>query len=398
MEHGIKNFQPHRLTQARAFTGWPRAVLADKLGVSRATVNYWESGQHSPSEHHLKYLSRVLEMPLHWFLRQPYKADDGRYFIGSGSKALQEMIQTRLDWMAELSLTFQQWLHWPTLSAPCSDEHFLNLSDEEIELMADKVRSAARIGSGPVADMVLTLENCGIICARNKISLTKVHGAAHWSTLDQRPFVLLSNDSTTGTQSRFDTAQALAHIVLHRHISPEDQQQYAKEITRQASLFAYCFLLPAVSFAREIIDNLTVETLLAMKPRWKVSIAHMINRCHQLHLIDDRQKTRLFKRLSAKAWRVQEPYDNQVQHELPRLFPRAAHMLIDQNILTKAALLEALGFSETVCESLCSLRPGFFRDTPPDIDNLIELKLPATHRHRQQGQPADLVRFPDKNR
>lgn len=396
MRTGVNSFQASRLTQARESLGLTKVALASSLEVSQATITNWEAGKQFPEEVKLRNLSLILKMPVHWFLReQPYSGDGAYFFrsMASASKTARLMTSTRLDWMAEMSGTFQQWINWPEVSVPCSEHHFQNLSDEEIELLAEQTRSAARVGSGPVSDVVLAMENCGIICARDEIGFTKMDGVSHWSPLDNRPYVFLSNDKSNGIRSRFDAAHELAHVVLHRHVTPEEQKQHHKEIERQADLFASCFLLPAASFAKEVVSRPAVETLLAIKPRWKVSIAAMIMRCYQLHLIDDRQKTNLFKRLSAKSWRIQEPYDDHVQFELPRLLPRAAHMLVDQGVLSKADLLEELAFSATICESLCSLAPGFFRDAPPDIDNLVELKASGSHSIRSNSKPGQVVNF-----
>ncbi|MCV6037432.1 hypothetical protein OFP00_30595, partial [Escherichia coli] len=91
-----------------------------------------------------------------------------------------------------------------------------------------------------------------------------------------------------------------------------------KGVERQALLFAGSLLMPAESFARDI-NKPTLETFLTLKPRWKVSIAAMIFRAHQLDIITDLQKSNLYKNLSAKGWRLREPYDDQVRSETPRL-------------------------------------------------------------------------------
>lgn len=395
MRTGVNSFQAARLTQARESLGLTKVALASLIEVSQATITNWEAGRQFPEEMKLRNLSQVLKMPVHWFLKEQPNYGSGAYFfrsMASASKTARLMTRTRLDWMAELSRTFQQWLNWPVVSVPCSEHHFLNLSDEEIELLAIKTRKAAGIGSGPVPDVVLAMENCGVVCARDEIGFTKMDGISHWSKLDNRPYVFLANDKSNGIRSRFNAAHELGHVVLHQNVSVEEQKEYHKEIERQADLFASCFLLPADAFAKEI-HRPSIDTFLAIKPRWKVSIAAMIMRSHQLHLLDDHQKTNLFKRLSAKSWRIQEPYDDQVNFERPRLLPRAAHMLIDQGVISKSDLLEELGFSEAICEKLCSLPTGFFRDIPADIDNLVELKATGSHSVRSNSKPGQVVRF-----
>ena len=54
----------NRLKRLRADFGWSQAVLADKLGVSRQTVNAIENGKYDPSLPLAFKLARVFERPI----------------------------------------------------------------------------------------------------------------------------------------------------------------------------------------------------------------------------------------------------------------------------------------------------------------------------------------------
>lgn len=380
MRSGVSSFQAARLTQARESLGLTKVALASLVEVSQATITNWEHGRQFPEEIKLRAISEKLNMPMHWFLRELPEHGDGAYFfrtMAATSKSARIISKTRLDWMAEISGTLQKWLNWPEIKIPLSGEFFLRLSDEEIESYAEKTRQALSLGFGPIQDVVLAIENGGGVCARDDIGFTKMDGISHWSSLDNRPYIFLANDKNNGIRSRFDAAHELGHVVLHKNVSLDEQKKYHKEVERQANLFAGCFLLPAESFVKDV-SRPTVETLLALKPRWKVSIAAMIMRCYQLDLIDDNQKLNLFKRLSAKGWRTKEPFDDQVPFENSRLLPRAVSMLVDQNIISKRDLLEEFALPPTICEGLCGLPEGFFREPKPEIDNLVQLKVAGT--------------------
>ena len=373
------------MTQARESLGLTKVALATLVNVSGPTITNWESGKQNPEEEKLRALSTALNQPVHWFLREKPPSCQTPYFyrsLSAATKVAREATRTKLDWMAELSLVFNQWLQWPMVRVPVSTKHFLSLSDEDIELLALQFRERLNLGTGPIKDIVLAAENAGIICARGEVGHNKMDGVSHWHQYSERPYIFLASDKGNGVRSRFDTAHEIGHVVLHKDVNlSEHNQTYIKEIERQADLFAGALLLPAETFAKEL-GRPTLETFLALKPRWKVSIAAMIYRAWQLDIISDLQKSNLYKRLSAKRWRIKEPYDDEVPFEKPRLLPRAVYMLVDQGLFTKETLLDKLGLSAGVCETLCSLPAGYFRDIPLE-DNLVTLRVAGGGRPRQ---------------
>jgi len=305
------------------------------------------------------------------------------------------MARVRLNWVAEMASILGQWVNWPKVNVPSiPEELFLKITDGEIETLATECRKTWKLGMGPIADVVLTLENAGVIFARDEIGHLKMDGVSHWSQLDDRPYVFVSADKANGIRNRFDAAHELGHLVLHRNVDEPTFKQHYKEIERQADLFAGCFLLPAESFSAEISWP-TLETLLSLKPRWKVSVAAMIMRCYQLDIIDDDQKLRLFKGRSARGWTKGEPYDNQFPFEEPRLLNRAVNMLIDQNVLSRSELSHTLGLSEYLIESLSGLPKGFFSPKSAE-SNLVELKalLKESVRKSTSGNGGNVLDFP----
>lgn len=56
-----------RITKARTHAGLNQGELAEKLGVSRNTLNRWESGSRNPSEKNLQALAEATGVPVEWF-------------------------------------------------------------------------------------------------------------------------------------------------------------------------------------------------------------------------------------------------------------------------------------------------------------------------------------------
>lgn len=377
MRTGVSGFQPLRLIQARESLGITRVALATLVGVSPATISNWEKGNQSPEEDKLRALAEAIKFPMNWFLKDSPEHGNEPYFfrsLASSSKTAREMARVRLNWVAEMANILSQWVSWPEVNIPSIPEKiFLKITDGEIETLAAECRKTWKLGMGPISDVVLTLENSGIIFARDEIGYLKMDGVSHWSQLDGRPYVFVTADKANGIRNRFDAAHELGHLVLHRNVDEPTFKQHYKEIERQADLFAGCFLLPAESFSAEVSWP-TLETLLSLKQRWKVSVAAMIMRCYQLNIIDDDQKLRLFKGRSARGWVKGEPYDDQLPFEEPRLLNRAVRMLVDRNVLSLSVLSHRLGLSEYLVESLCGLPKGFFSPKSTE-SNLVEFKV-----------------------
>jgi Zn-dependent peptidase ImmA (M78 family) len=70
-----------------------------------------------------------------------------------------------------------------------------------------------------------------------------------WSAPLGPQLVLLSANQDNGYRSRFDLAQELGQLILHRGIErPTDRERY-NELELQANRFAGAFRLPAETFA-----------------------------------------------------------------------------------------------------------------------------------------------------
>ncbi|MBE4575516.1 hypothetical protein BOO36_17070 [Vibrio navarrensis] len=375
MKIGVGGFQPSRLTQAREALGIPKVALATLVNVSSATVSQWESGKQNPQEDKLRAIAAALGQDVHWFLKPVVEGSSTPYFFRSLSAATKTgrvVTKTKLDWLIEISTSLESFLDWPSLSVPEIDKPFTAISDSEIEELAIAYREKAGLGLGPIKDLMLAVESSGIICSRTEIGFDKLDGLSNRIVSGDRAYILLASDKDNGIRSRFDLAHELGHIVLHRGVkSGQFTTSNLKEIERQANLFASSLLLPAESFARDL-RNPTLETFLTLKPRWKVSIAAMIYRAHQLNIITDMQYSNLYKNLSARGWRMREPYDDQVKPERSRLLHRAVDMLVTAGI-GKSELLETIGFTPSIVEDLVGMPKGYFTEDQ-SIDNLLTFR------------------------
>lgn len=397
MRAGVNGFQPERLLQARLSRGLTQTALAAMVGRSSGTVSKWENGEQSPEIDALENLAVRLSIPSSWFIKPVPAYGEGVCFFRSNAsitKEAQSIALIRLKWLNEISLVLQNWIDWPKVDLPCLENtDHRTISDAEIEEAAISCRKIWGLGLGPISDMLLVLENAGVICVREELGFIKMDGASKWFDTDGRPYIFLAADKANGVRSRFDAAHELGHLVLHRNVSDLEFTKRHPEIERQAHLFAGAFLLPAESFAAEI-GNPSLDTFLALKMRWRVSVGAMIMRCKELGIIDDDYVTRLWKNYSARGWRRGEPKDELIKFEEIRLIPRAIKLLLSESSLDRAALTLSLGFSPTDSESLCSLPQGFLSEKKVVSEiSRIRLKNPLG----VVGDAGNVISFPGRN-
>lgn len=403
MRSGTPGFQPERLTEVREARSLTQTMLSLIVDRSKSTVSKWENGDQTPDPEALEKLANGVNVRSSYFLLPVRSHGDRPQFfrsMASTAQSARKRAIARLRWVQDISLELQNFVELPAVDIPtCDKEDYRAISDSEIEILADKCRRHWRMGNGPISDVLLVLENAGAVVAFDELSSATMDGLSNWSEIDGRPYVLLASDKSTCVRSRMDAAHELGHLVLHRYVDTTTLNKPAdfKEIERQAFLFASAFLLPAETFASEVTYP-SLDGLLALKERWKVSVAAMVMRCFSLGIIDEFYKTRLFKNQSQRGWRKHEPLDDSLPVEKPRILARSIKLLIEENVLNKGALLEELRLSPWDIEELTGLPEGFLSAKSAEIAVLPKIKneaeRPVTPHNRQTDNSNNIISFP----
>ncbi|MBV8737914.1 MAG: ImmA/IrrE family metallo-endopeptidase [Alphaproteobacteria bacterium] len=383
MRNGTPGFQSERLVEARESRGLTQVALADLINRTSSSISRWEAGNQSPEPEALEILARALNLPITFFLRpRAHHGDNPMFFRSMANTTLGLRRRTcgRLHWAEEIALVLQEWLDLPTVNVPRLDAaDYREIGETEIERMAGECRSLWSLGNGPIADLLLVMENAGICIVKEEVGSVTMDGLSHWSDADHRPYVMIAADKDTCARSRLDAAHELGHLVLHGRIKERTLADAAafKEVERQAFLFAGAFLMPGESFAAEIWSP-TLNGFLPLKERWKVSLGAMIRRCRTLGMINDEYEQRLWKHYSSRGWRKAEPLDDTIPVESPRLLARSVRLLIDEGIRTREQLLSDFRLPEGDIESLCGLPRGFMTSAAAELVPLLRLKVSGT--------------------
>jgi Zn-dependent peptidase ImmA (M78 family) len=359
MTRTIDNFQVERLEQAMRARACTAVELAGRVNVTPTTISRWKSGT-LPTGELLFRVAEALRVTPQWLTRPVPPRLGYPHFRGSVAqmKSDRELLDVRINWLAELAGLFEAYVDYPAVNVPRRTyTRPGDITDTDIEAAAAECRALWGLKEGPIADVVLLLENAGVIVAREETGAARIEGLSTWGC-DGRPYVLLCADKANGFRSRFDAAHELGHLILHPRIAmPVDAATY-KLMELQAHRFASAFLMPEKTFVAEVPMPVSLQGLLLLKKRWGVSVGAMIMRLKGLKLISEAEYLRLIKLRSAKWGSKQEPLDDEREPEQPRLLRRTADLLCDAGVLSYDGLSEFSGLSEADTESLLGLGWG----------------------------------------
>lgn len=379
MKRGVSGFRPERLAQVLDARGLSQVQLAAIADVSAGSVSKWRSGQQEPTTEALNKLAKAVNVRADWFLRPIPEFNASVQLFRSNASALKSaraLMSVRHDWSKELAAELGEFVDYPDVAFPTRTfRDPKEIGYEDIELVATECRQLWKLGFGPIPDVVLAIENAGGVVVREATGVARIEGLSSWCAVNSRPFVYLNADKANGFRSRFDAAHELGHIVMHRHIPPLVAQASHKEMERQAHYFAGAFLLPGETFSAEVPSVPTLDTFLALKPRWKISAAAMLMRARALGLVDEREELNLWKRRSSRFGGKSEPLDGDLVPEQPRLLRRAVGMLVEHGVMPREAIPDRIGLSAGDIENLAGLSEGYFAPSTSRVVDLNAVRL-----------------------
>lgn len=370
MPTGAEGFQPGRLTMAREGRALRKRELAHLVGRTEAAVSKWESSERpqKPEANTIPELAAALSVDNSWFFK-PLVGDDRPVFyrsLRSGLNLLRDQARARLGFVEAIEQALTTHVDLPDVDVPdlVAGHDFRTLRTEDIEAIADDLRTHWHLPEGPIDDVLLLMENAGVVIAEDEIGSLKLDGVSWWSERSERPYVLLARDKKAGVRRRFDAAHELAHLVLHRNIRREQLVENFTLVEEQAMAFAGCFLMPAGDFASDVY-SLSLDSLLHIKEKWAVSVGAMIKRLAALGEIPEHYERRLWQYYSQRRWRGREPLDDKLPIEQPENLKTAIQMLIEDGECTPQHLLREIGLSVEDVTVLSGLPVDFF-DQPRD--------------------------------
>lgn len=182
--------------------------------------------------------------------------------------------------------------------------------------------------------MTQWLEAAGCLIIEEDFGTSRVDGLSQW--VAGHPLIYINREVPTD-RKRLTLAHELGHLVLHA-------EEVVPDMEGQANSFAAEFLMP-LEVIRPQLRNLRVDKLLALKREWGVSMAALIERAYRVDLLKAQERTSLYKMLSARGWRTQEPVSAELPPEHPRLTLDIPLALADKGF-TAAEIATLAGFAD----------------------------------------------------
>jgi Zn-dependent peptidase ImmA (M78 family)/transcriptional regulator with XRE-family HTH domain len=397
---GTPGFVGERLVQARQARDLSATSLAEMIGVKSTNISNYEHGKQSPSPEVMDRIAQVLNQPLPFFLRQVPQLHLGEDFwwraMSAATKSARSRAYARHSWLREIVSYLREYVDFPHVNIPelGVPEDVRKITSDMIEDFAGECRRHWKLGDGPVADVVLLMENNGVIVSRGDLVAETLDAFSQWPTDSEHPFVFLGADKASAVRSRHDASHELGHLVLHRKVDRKSVRNPVlfKLMESQAHRFALAFNLPASGFANQLWSP-TLDAFLALKPHWKVAIAAMIMRCEQLNILSEEQARRSWINMSRRGWRKREPLDDRLAPEQPRLLRRSFELLIKEGIKSPEQILSDLALNASDIEALACLDSGYLSGEERQL-----MARPQLKQEFQAGTTANLLHFASRKR
>jgi len=380
MNAGVPGFNGARFAEARQARGLTGVALAEMIGVTPQSVSQYENDRAAPRPEVLAAAASSLNLPISYFIRPAAIVDAAPIFWrcrSTSSKVARERSEIRLVWIRDILNYLNGFLDFPALDLPRIDlpPTFREITSDHLESAAAAVRDHFGTGHGPMPDLLLEMENHGIVVSRIHMGAEKQDGFSQVPKDMSVPFVVLGRDKASAVRQRFDAAHELAHVLAHQSVENKRLNTKADNriIEDQAHYFASALLLPAEQFLQELWAP-TLDAMLALKDRWKVSVGAMIKRCEVLGVIDRDNSQRLWINYGRRGWRNGEPLDNKIEKERPRLLRRSVEMLLSEKLQSVSQILSALNLHPQDIEELCDLDVGLLSREEVDAKAMPRLK------------------------
>lgn len=333
---------PVLIELARVSAGLTQGQLAKTLGKSQPFISQVERGERDLPPDLLEDWAAACEVPTRFLLRKELPLDE----------ALAGMVHRRMKTLP--AKPFNLAIAQVKLTALALDSLFAEIEVQPAVSLpqlppacsptdaAATLRRAWRVPSGPLPDLVGLIESSGLPV----VLLDSFHEKQSATSHRGRWFdwLIALNARHPASRRRFTLAHELGHIVLNHDATVAQDDDAAAEMEQDADAFAAALLMPAADVRRELRGPLPFHRLVALKERWRVSVAFLIRQALDHGVIDARRRQLLEMELSAQpGGRRREP--GEFPEETPTLVRRLVEALVADG-LTRADVADLMTVSE----------------------------------------------------
>ncbi|WP_159807848.1 helix-turn-helix domain-containing protein [Cellulomonas citrea] len=323
------------ISTARRAKGWTQETLAERAGVTQATLSRYESGLRTPDDEALAHVARALGVTPA-LLREAGRIEGGIAVNAHMRRQKTTPVTVWRELEAQLNLVRLHAAHLGEEVALRAERSVPSFDTDETSPAdaARLLRAQWRMPVGPIGNLTDWMESAGVLVVESNFGAgPRVDGLSQWA--NEHPIVMINANMPTD-RLRFTLAHELGHLVLHS-IYIDDQAE------QQANEFAAELLLPAEQISH-YLRRLRIGDLIELKRTWGVSIAALVERAHGLNLITGQQRASMYKMLNARGLRNPEPASEDIAPEHPRLGAHIGESLAARG-LTPPEIAEIAGFA-----------------------------------------------------
>lgn len=321
------------LRLARHLRGFTQKISAERLGVAQAVYSRMENDLVEIDDAAIGKAASVFDLPVEFFdLKDTvYGPPVSVHAMLRGNS---QVTARDVDMItAELNLRL---IHLRRFLENVDLNRSIDIPRLDIEQyespaeVADTVRRHWQLPSGPIKNLTRLLERGGAIIGHSDFGGAGVSGVT-FSAPGQPPLILL-NPSHPADRVRFTLAHELGHMVMHRFPTPA--------MEHEANHFASVFLFPRRDLRAALRGRkVTLATLAALKPEWKMSVQGILYAAQREQIISQNQARYLWTQISAKGWKTKEPPNLDFAHDQPTVLPTIIKAHLEELGFEKAEVL-----------------------------------------------------------
>ena len=302
-----KSVNPELIVLARESIGITQLELANLIGIDQGNLSKMENGILPLSNEVIENISKKMSFPINYFFENGSTYTPQIHFYRkSKSLPTKELSKIRAKSIID-RLRVEKLLR----SVEIQKEYFrYEIEDyDSPEAIANLMRQNWKVSRGSVPNVAELLENNGIIVIPVNFGSRFISDIT--TITDKGIYIIFLNSNQPPDRKRFTLCHVLGHIIMHNFSS-------SGTIETEADRFAGEFLMPSNEI-RHQLTNLTLSKLADLKRYWKVSMAAILMRADHLGVILPEEKKRLWKKMSAKGYRLNEPPEMSIPDETPEL-------------------------------------------------------------------------------
>lgn len=358
----LNEFNGKKLMEARKIRNYTLEELEEKTGISHQAISKYEKNKSNPNIDMIRLLAGILNFEVSFFYTKDIETIiDDKAFVyrskASVAKKYKDQTELQIGLIDMVIKAVRKKVNMPvfdlSLTKAVDSESFAPTSEEEIEKLANKIRSQFSLTDGPISNITAMCEKLGVHIVYLNLNHQGIDACS--VVLDGTPYVILNSEIKSAVRMRFNIAHELGHIILHLKYSKKvhGKRENAKRMEYEANYLASCLLLPESGLAKDL-SSLGLDYLLILKKHWLVSVQMIIYRAEKLELFTPEYCLYLRQQISRKGWRTFEPFDDEIPKETPKMLKQAIKYLDEKLGVSISEISFMTGVKEDEILQFCS--------------------------------------------